>query len=274
MVAKEKWAEIPEWLHFNAAAGGRGVGLRYPPLEEDPLFNDIGDPALFPITPSNGLTQGRGAVIVVPGGNYEFLGNHEAEPVAQCLANNLCINAYVLKYRLLPWFGLEEMQQDFYAAVREVRLRCGGPVLALGFSAGGHLVASACAESAAQDSRPDAVALVYTQIDPNEWKQADTACFWHSDVESAQVKSCLVGREKLLPGPGFVAPPPLFVMSSTGDNVCPPQIHTDPYVKAAEDSGVKVSMLRGDFGDHGFGLQDFWAAPCVAWAKRNGFGPA
>merc|ERR1712039_413544 len=144
--------------------------------------------------------------------------------------------------------------------------------MAMGFSAGGHLVASVCAESAAADTRPDAAALIYTNIDPIDWKEATSADFWHTDVASKEAQSCLVGRDKLISGPNFVAPPPLFVMSSTGDKACPPEVHTDPYVKAAQEAGVAVSMLRGDFGDHGFGLQEFWTAPCIAWAKRRGFG--
>merc|ERR1712032_1508956 len=127
--------------------------------------------------------------------------------------------------------------------------------LAIGFSAGGYLVASGCANSTDEKDgrRPDAIALVYPCIDATEWGDAATAGFWNTSVESPQAKSCLEGNERLLPGPFFAAPPPTFIVSSTGDDICPPARHADQYVKATEDAGVPVTVLRGDLGSHGFG---------------------
>ena len=52
------------------------------------------------------------------------------------------IASVVLRYRLLPRFSIEESLDDLEAAVRRVRQMRSGPVAAIGFSAGGHLIAS------------------------------------------------------------------------------------------------------------------------------------
>jgi len=75
-------------------------------------------------------------------------------------------------------------------------------------------------------------------------------------------------------GPRFVRPPPTFLVASTSDDVCPPELDTAPFVEAAERAGANVHYLLGDFGGHGFGLRRFWAEPCVAWMRSLGFGAA
>ena len=44
------------------------------------------------------------------------------------------------------------------------------------------------------------------------------------------------------------------------------------HAEAAWRAGAAVEYLRGDFGDHGFGLKRFWAEPCAAWLRGLGFG--
>lgn len=83
--------------------------------------------------------QTRGTVIIVPGGNYEFLCPTEGLPVAAWLARH-GIHSLVLRYRLRPTHGHKEALADLEAAVQLVRSHKEGLVAALGFSAGGHLV--------------------------------------------------------------------------------------------------------------------------------------
>ncbi|CAE8606042.1 unnamed protein product, partial [Polarella glacialis] len=73
-------------------------------------------------------------------------------------------------------------------------------------------------------------------------------------------------------GPGFVAPPPSFVVSSTEDDCCPPSVHSGPYVEAARRSGAAVEYIEGKFGGHGFGLKPFWTVRCLSWLNGLGFG--
>lgn len=117
---------------------------RFAPLATDPLFHGPRSPCL--LEPLHTTTPAdfacRGTVIIVPGGNYEFLVPHEAEPVVDWLSSR-GLRAMVLRYRLLPSFCLEDAMDDLQAAAEHCRLvRPGEPVAAIGFSAGGHLVAS------------------------------------------------------------------------------------------------------------------------------------
>lgn len=109
-----------------------------PSLAADPLFQGPDSPCLL-MPPSQ--ASGRGTVIVCPGGNYEFLCPHEGMPIVDFLASH-GITALVLRYRLLPRHSPSAAVADLAKAVRLVRALRGGPVAAIGFSAGGHLVAS------------------------------------------------------------------------------------------------------------------------------------
>jgi len=70
---------------------------------------------------------GHGTVIICPGGNYEFLSCVEGQPVVDFFASH-GFGSAVLRYRLLPAFGLEEAIDDLEEAVRLVRLMRRGPV--------------------------------------------------------------------------------------------------------------------------------------------------
>ena len=88
------------------------------------------------------------------------------------------------------------------------------------------------------------------------------------------MRSLAARREQLCPGAAFVPPPPAFVVASTADTVCPPAEETDAYVQAARDAGTRVEYLRGDYGEHGFGLRRSWALPCQMWLAEQGLGAA
>ena len=119
---------------------------------------------------------------------------------------------------------------------------------------------------------PDAQALIYPCTNPDGWLEEENCGFWRAKVDSPQVQSLVGGREQLRPGPNFVLPPPTFVCASVVDDVCPVESDADPYVEAARRAGATVQYLRGDFGDHGFGLKRFWATPCARWLEGLGFG--
>ena len=88
------------------------------------------------------LKEGKGAVIVCPGGGYEFLSPREADPVAEAFRKKGYM-PYILYYDIVsPVLKTRPMEQAAWA-VREARkLRPDWPVFLCGFSAGGHLAAS------------------------------------------------------------------------------------------------------------------------------------
>lgn len=246
---------------------------RLPRLRDDPLFHGPSSPCLL-VPPGRPANAGRGTVIICPGGNYEFLCPNEGMPVAAWLAGH-GIRALVLRYRLLPKHSLDDALDDFVRAVEIVRHNDNGPVAAIGFSAGGHLVASA-ALRLARERRPSrrplaAQVLIYPCIDGTEWLNPETCGFFSADECQPRAKELLAGRAALLGGPGFAAPP-TFLVGSTGDSCCHPKEHSDRYVRALKRRRVAHSYLRGDLGSHGFGLDGRWAEKCLPWLQKAGFG--
>jgi len=124
-----------------------------------------------------------GCVIVCPGGGYGHRAAHEGEPIAQAL-NQRGIAACVCDYRIAPYrypYPLLDAQR----AIRWVRAHAAalgvnpGAVAILGFSAGGHLAATAGTHYDAgradgdeidrQSCRPDAMVLCYPVISFGEF---------------------------------------------------------------------------------------------------------
>ena len=117
LAKRKKWPEMPDWIVLSDE---RGKARPFPPLAEDPLFVD-GAPALLPYLPPAGTPAGKGAAIVCPGGNLEFLHPREGAPIARWVAEALGVPAFVLRYRLLPSHDLAQMHADFGGAVRAAR---------------------------------------------------------------------------------------------------------------------------------------------------------
>lgn len=246
---------------------------RLPRLREDPLFHGPSSPCLL-LPPGARGHMGGGTVIICPGGNYEFLCPNEGLPVAAWL-NSHGIGALVLRYRLLPKHSLDDALDDFVAAVELVRRSRPGPVAAIGFSAGGHLVASA-ALRLARERRPsrrplDAQVLVYPCIDGSEWMDMEKCGFFKLDECLPRAKSLLAGRATLIGGPGFAAPP-TYLVASTGDSCCHPKAHSDLYAEVLKRRRVPHNYVRRNLGPHGFGLDGGWTDKCLAWLQGAGFG--
>ena len=92
------------------------------------------------------LTEGaRGAVVICPGGGYEWRSPREAEPVARRF-NTIGLLAFVLQYDCSSAPLGDRPLHTLSRAVAAVRTHCpdlpSGRVAVCGFSAGGHLAAS------------------------------------------------------------------------------------------------------------------------------------
>lgn len=121
------------------------------------------------------------SVIVAPGGGYGALAsNHEGRQVANLL-NAAGVTAFVLKYRLGPKYRHPIQLGDAQRAIRLVRARAaefgiaGDRIGLMGFSAGGHLAATAgthfdAGKADSTDpidragSRPDFLILAYPVV--------------------------------------------------------------------------------------------------------------
>eukprot|EP00931_Biecheleriopsis_adriatica_P029176 TRINITY_DN17366_c0_g1_i2.p1 TRINITY_DN17366_c0_g1~~TRINITY_DN17366_c0_g1_i2.p1 ORF type:complete len:370 (-),score=53.62 TRINITY_DN17366_c0_g1_i2:31-1140(-) len=289
-------AEKESLWGYSRSRPAEGVA-QVPALLNDPLFHDPDDPAIIRFPPRKGTCRAsRGAVVLVPGGNYEFLMPHEGLSIASWLAEQ-GISAYVLRYRLLPKYGVDDALEDLSSAVKYVRKRHGAaPLCLMGFSAGAHLCASFCsaglgrrfreAAGVRKGSKQLSQVLLYPCLAACEWVDEEKASWWGYNWETCES----LGRGEELakydlvnfkPVADAVPSAPTFLVHSTQDFIVHPTAHSDLYVrrvnayfnKAGMDAKTRppLKYLRGAFGDHGFGLLSLWSDPCLAWLRERGF---
>jgi acetyl esterase/lipase len=246
-------------------------------------------PTLTQFLPGAGDPPANGAAVVIcPGGGYGALADHEAGPVAKWL-NSLGVTAFVLRYRLAPRYRHPVMLGDAQRALRTVRARATDfgidptRIGILGFSAGGHLAASAATHFDAGDpsaaapidrasSRPDLAILIYgvlTLRDPHTHAGTRTNLLG-PDPDIALV-SHLSTEEQVTPDT-----PPMFLVHSIDDVGVPVEnsLHLALALSAAR---VPFAVQIYDRGGHGYGLAtddpvlSAWPRECAAWMRARGF---
>lgn len=228
----------------------------------------------------NGMT-----VIICPGGGYTRLAyDHEGEAMALAL-NKAGITGMVLKYRLPNDSIMLDKSigplQDAQQAIRLVRQRAAlwgvnpARVGIMGFSAGGHLAATAATQfelnaaaskPATDDSaRPDFAILIYPVIS------------FASDITHKGSRNNLIG---LQPAPELVErfsaemqvssrTPPVFLVHA-GDDKTVPVENSIRFYQACIRHQVPAEMHLYPAGGHGFGLQnktteDQWFDRLLNW---------
>ncbi|MBV9773765.1 MAG: alpha/beta hydrolase [Gemmatimonadetes bacterium] len=229
------------------------------------------------------------AVLVFAGGGYGHIAvEKEGEPAARWL-NSLGVTAFVVQYRLGPRYHHPAMLQDAQRAIRTVRANAGrwsvrpDRVGVLGFSAGGHLAATAGTHfdggrADAADpvervgSRPDFLMLLYPVVTMREpWTHRGS-------------RTRLLGAD---PDPGLVTllsnelqvsarTPPTFLVASSDDPAVPVQ-NTLLFYQALRAAGVPVEMHVYQRGGHGFGLApddpalSTWPRLAGIWLENSAF---
>ena len=261
-----------------------------PSIPEEVVFNtcinNVHNPTLTVFRPEkpNGT-----AVVICPGGGYAVLSMEgEGSAVAKRL-NADGITAFVLKYRLSRTTGADFLDpvplSDALRAIQWVRGHAGdfginpARIGILGFSAGGHLAASAgtrysreaefCNDDLSKVSaRPDFVGLVYPVI------SSDPA-IRHRCVDSLlpadapQSALDAISPEKLV----TADTPPMFLAHSTNDKGVVPA-NSELMHAALQSAGVPSEIHLYKEGAHGFGLgareQDCsqWPSAFVSWVGR------
>ena len=195
------------------------------------------------------------AVVICPGGGYAKLSmDQEGYLMAQWLAKN-GIAAFVLEYRL-PNGHKEVPLEDAVEAIRVVRKKAKkynidpAKVGIMGFSAGGHLAASASNIPAVAD-RPNFSILFYPVVIANHYTSH-------------------VGSYRNLLGKGFTqadaddfsmeklasenTPPTILLLSD--DDTTVPAAGSALYYAALRYHGVKAAMYVFPTGGHGWGNYD------------------
>ncbi|HEX3569268.1 MAG TPA: alpha/beta hydrolase [Acidobacteriaceae bacterium] len=265
-------APVPLWP--SGAPGALGSA------EED-------TPTLAAFIPASNPT--KTAVVVAPGGSYTHLSMiKEGADVAQWL-NAHGVAAFLLKYRLGPKYHNPIELGDAQRAMRTVRASAEKYGIApdhigmWGFSAGGHLTASAGTEFDVgkpdtadpierQSSRPDFLILGYpviTMSDP--YVHAGSRKFLLGD-NPAEADLQLMSPEL------HVTPltPPTFLFSTTDDKTVP-VMNSILFYSALVKAGVPAEIHIFQHGAHGSGLAvanpqlRVWPDLLIKWMRERGY---
>jgi acetyl esterase/lipase len=245
--------------------------------QQDPrqrLVYDVSHPTLTPVAASLPGTEPRAAVILIPGGGFQFLAmDNEGYDVAKRLAP-LGVRVFILKYRTQPIAGgfagfkaalagsfqrgegnadrarvIPLAVADAQAAIRMVRTRAAewhvdpAHVGILGFSAGAMTVLGTLQANAA-DARPDFAGMIY------------------GPTQSTNVPP---------------QPQPLFAAIAADDRFFKNQDLS--LIHAWRQAGGSVEFHLFSTGGHGFASQhtgttsDLWFDEYAAWLRASKLAP-
>ncbi|GCE13776.1 alpha/beta hydrolase [Tengunoibacter tsumagoiensis] len=250
------------------------------PEPEEVSLPDVHIPTLQVYLPPAGTATGA-AFVVCPGGGYIGLADHEGAPVAEWLASQ-GITSFILRYRLGPTYIYPTQLIDVRRALRLVRAHApewqldAQRIGIIGFSAGGHLTSLASTYFTAGDpaavdpiervsSRPDAQIAVYPVISFPLSYQPVTSLLAHDKHPAPELFDELSTNRHVTS-----QTPPAFLVHTTNDRGVVVE-NSDLYAESLKAAGVPYEYVRGDFGDHGFGLDDHWTVSCHDWLQRLHF---
>lgn len=228
-------------------------------------------------------------VVVAPGGGYQHLAmDHEGLQVAQWL-NAHGVAAVVLRYRLGPTYHHPIELGDAQRAIRFARSHAGewgvqpGHIGMWGFSAGGHLAATAGTHydngnaSAVdvidrQPSRPDFLILAYPVISfqPGILHAGSKKYLLGDSPDPALVD--LLSNEKQV----TAQTPPTFLFHTADDPVVP-VANSIVFFEALQKNKVPAELHIFRHGPHGVGLAQAnpelsgWPDLLYHWMHENGW---
>lgn len=228
----------------------------------------------------------HGAVLVLPGGGYERRADHEGDPIAMWL-NSIGLSAFVVHYRVAPYrhpYPLGDAQR----AVRLVRHHAKewnidpDRIGILGFSAGGHLAASASthfdegnpeAVDAVdrQSSRPNASILCYPVISFKEYYHEGSMSRLLGENPPEELRNALSLELAVKP-----ETPPSFLWHTADDGAVPVE-NSLMYAKALSNQRIPFELHVFPEGRHGLGLAEEdasvsqWTGLCAGWLQKIGF---
>jgi acetyl esterase/lipase len=251
---------------------------------------DDDKPTIAAYIPASNPT--KTAVVIAPGGGYQHLSMvKEGSDVAAWL-NARGVAAFVLKYRLGMKYHSPIELGDAKRAIRTVRADAAKYGIApdhigmWGFSAGGHLTASAGtmfdAGDAAnadpieqQSSRPDFLILAYpviTMEDPYVHKGSRT--FLLGDTPTQEQMDAMSAELRVT-----AQTPPTFLFTTTDDKTVP-VLNSVMFYTALVKAGVPVEMHIFQHGAHGSGLApanpplSVWPDLLIKWMRERGYAAA
>lgn len=258
--------------------------------EDPPLVRGRNKEDLPVITAYFADTDADSAVIVCPGGGYRQRAEHEGEPVAKWL-NTLGIHAFVLHYRVAP-YRFPAALADVLRAIRYVRYHVEqwqineNKIGILGFSAGGHLCASAgtlydkvepssigvsLTDPIDQCSaRPDLLMLCYPVISMKEPHVHAGSKLNLLGEEPEEAMVALLSLDEQV----NAGTPPAFLWHTADDQAVPVE-NSLRFAAALSRHQVPFDLHVYEKGRHGLGLASddkhvgTWSDVCGIWLKKS-----
>lgn len=220
-------------------------------------------PRLTVFQPDGFGAKPRAAIIVCPGGGYSGLAPHEGDPFAMLFTAHGFVSA-VLYYRVAPW-KFPAPQADACRAIRLLRANAAQFSIdpqrlgIMGFSAGGHLVATTAAQPDLHhdphddlvgkfSACPDRAILGYPVTSFTQY--AHEGCV--NNLLGATTDTTMreqLSNEKQITG----AHPPTFIFHTADEETVPVQ-HSLLYADACRRAKVPVELHVYQSGPHGVGL--------------------
>jgi len=249
---------------------------------------DVDKPSLTVFLPVIANSTKTG-VVVAPGGSYQHLAmEKEGYAVARWL-NERGVAAFVLTYRLGPKYHYPVELEDAQRAIRTVRAHAAEYGVATnqigmwGFSAGGHLTATAGTKFDSgkadasdpieqQGSRPDFLILGYPVItfeDP--YLHRGSLKYLLGDTPDPTLVDSLSAETQVTK-----ETPPTFLFATTDDKTVPVMNSVMFYVSLVKE-GVPAEMHLFQHGAHGAGLAvgnpqlSVWPDLVAKWMRERGY---
>lgn len=221
-------------------------------------LNEIGrainvtDPNITVYVPEKSKNK-RIGIVVCPGGGYQHLAmQHEGHQFAEWLISE-GYTAFVLKYRM-PNKHKEVPLEDVTQAITYVRTMSEelglDKVGVAGFSAGGHLAATASTLFISDNSRPDFSMLFYPVISMGEYAHKGSRNNLLGDTPS-QNDLELYSLEKQIKDN---TPPTILLLSNDDRTVS--SINSAMYYQSLKEKNIPATMYIFPTGGHGWGMRD------------------
>lgn len=229
-------------------------------------------------------SQNGAAVLILPGGGYGGLADHEGPVIGDWLASN-GIHGVVLRYRLSP-NRHPAMINDAQRGMRLTRAHAAewginpSRIAVLGFSAGGHLSASLATMfdeftnpdddlAAKHSARPDAAVLCYPVIDLGEWAHVGSRHNLLGNPPDPAMVEHMSTHKRV-----SAKTPPTFLWHTSDDEAVPVE-GALLFTMACRKHRVPVEIHSYESGRHGLGLAKDapdvapWADACLRFLRRR-----
>lgn len=205
----------------------------------------------------------RPAVLILPGGGYEFVSNPENEPVAlEYSAKGF--QAFTLEYSVKEKGVFPVPETEVLRATAVVRARAEEwfvdkeKIALVGFSAGGHLAASVgvhwsresllrAAGVSADEAKPNALVLIYPCITAEKYSYPGIKAIHGRGLPEAETELLNVHR--------YVGPhtPPAY-LCHTSEDTCVPVMNTLLFASALAEHNIPFETRIFKNGPHGMSL--------------------